>query len=311
MSMDDGGISRIGGLKSTLLSSRSVDAGNGAGAGTPAPSAPPRMRIESVERTFVDGKRQVKALGPISLDVAEGQFLSIVGPSGCGKSTLLRIIAGLANPSVGEIGIEHIDPKRPLIAMVFQDHSIYPWKTVEANVRLGLDLDRRLPRARRAEIVRGYLDRLGLIDFAKAYPDTLSGGMRQRVAIARALAVEPEILLMDEPFAALDAQMRTLLQDDLVDLWESDQRTVIFITHSIEEAIFLSDRVVVMSARPGRICLDQEVPFGRPRDHAIRGSAEFAALHLQIWDVLRDEVGRGLQPLERAVESKGQPDDDS
>ncbi len=258
------------------------------------------VRVDAVERHFDAGKRVVHALGPLSLEVADGEFLSIVGPSGCGKSTLLRIIAGLVKPSVGSVEIRHKDPARSLMAMVFQDHSVFPWKTVEANVRYGLDIRGTLPRGKRAEVVAAQLARFGLTDFAKALPDTLSGGMRQRVAIARAQVLQPEIMLMDEPFASVDAQMRTLLQDELVTLWEADRRTVVFITHSIEEAIFLSDRVTVMSARPGTICAEFEVPFGRPRDHSIRGSADFAALHEEIWEVLRAEATKPLQSVEAA-----------
>ena len=253
-----------------------------------------RISVRELERTFADGKRVVHALGPISFDVPEGEFLSIVGPSGCGKSTLLRILASLVTPSAGEVEIWHNDPSRPLVGMVFQDHSIYPWKTVEENVRFGLDVERRLPKPERAKLVAGYLERLGLSDFADAYPDTLSGGMRQRVAIARAMAIGPEILLMDEPFASLDAQMRTLMQDMLVDLWESERRTVVFITHSIDEAIFLGDRVIVMSARPGQVCAEYNVPVGRPRSAEVRAKPEFVSLHEEIWDILREEVGSQL-----------------
>ncbi len=253
-----------------------------------------RVKLRAVEKHFDAGKSMVHALGPLDMDIPDGEFLCIVGPSGCGKSTLLRILAGLTTPSRGEVEIGHSDPERSLMAMVFQDHSIYPWKTVSQNVRLGLDLDKKLPKRERNEIVQRYLGKLGLQEFANAYPDTLSGGMRQRVSIARALAVEPEMLLMDEPFAALDAQLRTILQDELVDLWETDRRTVVFITHSIEEAIFLGDRVAIMSARPGHICAEFAVPFGRPRSHDVRGTPEFASLHQQIWEVLRDEVDRHL-----------------
>ncbi len=253
-----------------------------------------RISVRQVERRFEDGKRIVHALGPATFEVPEGQFISIVGPSGCGKSTLLRVIAGLVAPSAGEIEIQHKDASRPLVGMVFQDHSIYPWKTVEQNVSFGLDVGGHRSKAERKTIVARHLDRLGLSEFAKAYPDTLSGGMRQRVAIARALAIEPELILMDEPFAALDAQMRMLMQDSLVAIWEQDRRTAVFITHSIEEAMFLSDRVVVMSARPGRIRADHVMPFSRPRDRTIRGTAEFAALHEEIWEVLRSEVDGAL-----------------
>jgi NitT/TauT family transport system ATP-binding protein len=260
-----------------------------------ANGAHPRIAVRDLERAFDDGKRVVHALGPIAFDVPDGQFVCIVGPSGCGKSTLLRVLAGLVSPSRGEVEIWRNDPDRSLLGMVFQDHSIYPWMSVERNIRFGLDVQRTLPKRERKRVAADYLARLNLSEFAKALPDTLSGGMRQRVALGRALAIEPEILLMDEPFASLDAQMRTLMQDSLVDLWEADRRTVIFVTHSIEEAIFLGDRVIVMSARPGRICTEHTVPFGRPRSHTVRGSAEFAALHEAIWEVLRGEVDRQLE----------------
>jgi NitT/TauT family transport system ATP-binding protein len=177
--------------------------------------------------------------------------------------------------------------------MVFQDYSIYPWKTVLANARVGLDVG-GVPRKEGDERARRWLERLGLGEFLDAYPDTLSGGMRQRVSIARALAVEPEILLMDEPFAALDAQLRTILQDELLAIWQADRRTVVFVTHSLEEAILLGDRVVVMSARPGRLVADVPVTFDRPRSPALRGEPEFAALEQQVWEVLRGEVDRTL-----------------
>ncbi len=253
------------------------------------------MSIRAVERDFAADSGVVHALGPIDLEVRESEFLCIVGPSGCGKSTLLRILAGLLNPTRGRVELVHRDPTRPLTSVVFQDHSVLPWKSVEANVRYGLDLRGDLDRAGRRARARHYVKMLGLEGFESAFPDALSGGMRQRVAIGRAMAVEPEILLMDEPFAALDAQMRTVLQDDLVDLWESDRRTVIFITHSIEEALFLGDRVIVMSNRPGTIRAEIDVPFPRPRRHDLRGSADFAALHEEIWEILRVEVDAYLQ----------------
>lgn len=259
----------------------------------------PHIRARDVERVFDDGKRVVHALGPFDLDIREGEFLCIVGPSGCGKSTFLRLLAGLTRPSGGEIDIQHRQQDRPLMGMVFQDHSVYPWKTVEKNVRFALDLQKkgRPPKGERDARVASYLKRLGLSDFAKAYPATLSGGMRQRVSIARALAIEPEIILMDEPFAALDAQLRIILQNELVELWEAERRTVVFITHSIEEAIFLGDRVVIMTARPGKFHSEFVVPFDRPRDQALRGDPQFAALQQEIWSVLSDEVTRYMSQL--------------
>lgn len=253
-------------------------------------AAATKIAARGVKRRFPNG---VEALDSFDLDIAEGEFVCLVGPSGCGKSTFLRIVAGLLTPSDGSVSIQPRRTDRPAVAMVFQDYSIYPWKTVLANVRVGLDLA-GVKKREGNERARHWLVRCGLGDFIDAYPNTLSGGMRQRVSIARALAVEPEILLMDEPFAALDAQLRTVLQDELLDLWQSDRRTVLFVTHSLEEAILLGDRVVVMSARPGRLVADIPVPFERPRTGELRGAPEFAALEQQIWDVLRGEVDRSL-----------------
>jgi NitT/TauT family transport system ATP-binding protein len=246
-----------------------------------------KIKARAVARYFGDGSSRVHALGPLDLDIADGEFVCIVGPSGCGKSTFLRMVGGLIRPSGGEIVIAA--RKQHPTAMVFQDYSIYPWKRVIDNVRFGLDVA-GVPKKQGNEQARKYLAKLGLSDRERSYPDTLSGGMKQRVAIARALAVEPEILLMDEPFAALDAQMRHVLQDELLTLWQSDRRTVVFITHSLDEAILLGDRVVVMSARPGRIIASKRVPFPRPRSAEVRSSPEFGALQAELWDLLRSEV---------------------
>ncbi|MER6910176.1 ABC transporter ATP-binding protein [Streptomyces sp. NPDC000594] len=258
------------------------------GAPHPTPAAArPKLRATALSRSFGRGRTAVDALGPLDLSIAPGEFLCVVGPSGCGKSTLLRIAAGLLRPSGGELEIRAGSP-RPA-AMIFQDYGIHEWKTVLANVRFGLDI-RRLPRREADRRAREWLRRLGLAECADAYPATLSGGMRQRVAIARALAVEPEILLMDEPFAALDAQLRTILQDELLELTQTLRTTTLFITHSLEEAIVLGDRVVVMSARPGRIIAERRSPFPRPRTGDIRSAPEFAALERELWRLLRDEV---------------------
>ncbi|TGA95817.1 ATP-binding cassette domain-containing protein [Streptomyces sp. MZ04] len=187
----------------------------------------PKLEAHAVTRTFGRGTKAVDALGPVDLKIAPGEFTCIVGPSGCGKSTLLRIAAGLLRPSKGQLKIRTADP-RPA-AMIFQDYGIYDWKTVQANVRFGLDIQ-KTPRREANARATALLTRLGLADFADAYPATLSGGMRQRVAIARALAVEPEILLMDEPFAALDAQLRTILQDELLDLTQTTRTTTLFLS---------------------------------------------------------------------------------
>lgn len=256
-----------------------------------APSPPstdaPKLRARSLARSFGRGAKALAALGPVDLDIVPGEFACIVGPSGCGKSTLLRIAAGLLRPSAGELSIRTTAP-RPA-AMIFQDYGIYDWKTVLANVRFGLDIQ-RVPREEADARAHDWLSRIGLAEFAGAYPAALSGGMRQRVAIARALAVEPEILLMDEPFAALDAQLRTILQDELLELTQTTRTTTLFITHSLEEAIVLGDRVLVMSARPGRIIAERRPPFERPRTGGIRSTPEFTALKSELWDLLRGEV---------------------
>ncbi|WP_236792245.1 ABC transporter ATP-binding protein [Amycolatopsis sp. GM8] len=242
-----------------------------------------------VERTFVARGHTVHALGPVDLAVERGEFVAIVGPSGCGKSTLLRIVAGLAAPTAGELVIDRADPQAPLCSMVFQDYGIFPWKTVLANVRLPLDIA-GVSRGRANEVARDWIDRAGVAGFESAYPATLSGGMRQRVALARAFVANPEVLLMDEPFAALDAQLRLVLQQELLRVWEAHRRTVLFVTHSIDEALLLADRVVVMSSRPGRILDDITVPFARPRTRSARSAAEFGALEDHIWRLLKGEV---------------------
>ncbi|WP_328879425.1 ABC transporter ATP-binding protein [Streptomyces sp. NBC_00299] len=247
----------------------------------------PKLRANDLTRTFGRTPHTVHALGPLDLTVAPGEFVCVVGPSGCGKSTLLRIAAGLLRPSAGTLEIR-TSSSRPA-AMIFQDYGIYDWKSVRANVRFGLDIQ-RVPRREADARADDWLARMGLSDFAAAYPATLSGGMRQRVAIARALAVEPELLLMDEPFAALDAQLRTILQDELLDITQSLRTTTLFITHSLEEAIVLGDRVLVMSARPGRIIAGHRPPFARPRTGDIRATPEFTALKSELWDLLRKEA---------------------
>ncbi len=252
-----------------------------------------KITAKAVRRTFAARTGAVDALGPLDLDVADGEFVCIVGPSGCGKSTLLRVAGGLLSPSSGEVGIRHDDPSAQPVSIVFQDYSIYPWKTVEANIRLGLDMA-GVPRAEATRTVERWLQRMGLTAFRSAYPQTLSGGMRQRVSLARALAVDPEILLMDEPFAALDAQLRAVMQEELLAICQAEKRTVLFVTHNLDEAILLADRVVVMSARPGRVVATYPVPFPRPRSADLRGTEAFAQLENEIWQVLRTEVERDL-----------------
>ncbi|MEZ5244876.1 MAG: ABC transporter ATP-binding protein [Acidimicrobiales bacterium] len=234
------------------------------------------------------GSERIHAMGPVDLTIRDGEFVCLVGPSGCGKSTFLRMVAGLIGPSEGSVELSTRSDTQST-AMVFQDYSIFPWKRVIDNARYGLDIQ-GVKKKEGNERALAYLEKLGLGERARSWPHTLSGGMKQRVAIARALAVEPQILLMDEPFAALDAQMRQILQDELLALWQADRRTVLFITHSLEEAVLLGDRVLVMSSRPGRIIADISVPFERPRSNEIRDSPEFAAMTSQLWRLLRAEV---------------------
>jgi NitT/TauT family transport system ATP-binding protein len=253
---------------------------------------PPKIEIAGLYKSFPTRAGLFTALDGISLDFARGSFCTIVGPSGCGKTTLLRILAGLETASAGRAVIAADDPAKPTNAMVFQGDSIFPWMTVWNNAAYGLHM-RRAPRAHTREVVTHYLDRTGLLPFADRYPHQLSGGMKQRVSIARAFATDPEVLLMDEPFSALDEQNRTLLQDELLRIWDEDKKTVVFITHSVDEAVTLGDRIVVMTAHPGRIKTIVEVPFPRPRDVLeLRRDPAYGALVFRIWGELRDEVAR-------------------
>jgi NitT/TauT family transport system ATP-binding protein len=247
--------------------------------------------IAGVRKEYLGSAGRVLALDDINLHIAPGEFVCIVGPSGCGKSTLLRILAGLDHQTGGSI---RVDAPGWAVqnAMVFQESGLFPWMDVETNVRFGL-MTRGVPEAEAAPRVEAALRLVGLTKFRRHYPHQLSGGMRQRSAIARAFVTEPAMLLMDEPFAALDAQNRVILQAELVRIWEETGKTVVYVTHSIEEALLLGDRCVVMTAQPGRIKQIIEVPFPHPRDLlALSASADFGRLKLDIWRVLEDEVNR-------------------
>jgi NitT/TauT family transport system ATP-binding protein len=252
----------------------------------------PCIQAKNVSLTFRPKNRDpVTALDSLSLEVAKGEFVSIVGPSGCGKSTLLNILLGLIRPDAGvmELNGRRIDGPGQDRAMVFQEFGLLPWRTVLANVELGLEL-KGVESERRRRRAMELIDMAGLAGFASHYPHELSGGMKQRVGLARALATDPEVLLMDEPFAALDAQTRDLMQTELLQVWEKTQKTVLFVTHSIEEAAYLSDRVIVMTARPGRIKQILNVRLPRPRAYEMRLTAEFNDLKSQIWEILKDEL---------------------
>ncbi|RWZ58049.1 ABC transporter ATP-binding protein [Halobacillus fulvus] len=223
-----------------------------------------KITIEQLTKVFYKKGQSVTALEEVSLDIQEGEFVCLVGPSGCGKTTLLRILAGLEQLSTGDFSIQQGEKKRPLQSMVFQEKGVIPWLTVEGNVAFGLKM-RHLPKKTVQERTAYYLKKVGLEKFAHLYPKELSGGMKQRVSIARAFANDPEILLMDEPFAALDEQNKFILQEELLEIWAETKKTVLFITHSIDEALLLSDKIVLMSAQPGRISQVITIDSPRPR----------------------------------------------
>ncbi len=259
-----------------------------------------KIRISNLSKVFQTRRGPFVALDNVSIDIPVGCFFTIVGPSGCGKTTLLRILGGLEAPSSGSFEIVHAGTDRPQNSMVFQGDSLFPWMTVWQNAAYGLAMRHR-PAAEIQEIVGHYLARTGLTHFADTYPHQLSGGMRQRVSIARAFANDPDILLMDEPFSALDEQNKLLLQHELLRIWEETRKTVLFITHSVDEAVTLGDRVMVMSAHPGKAKMILDVPFERPRDVLeLRAHQEYGELVYKIWGELRGEVLRA-----RAQDEKG------
>ena len=262
-----------------------------------------KIRIAGVGKRFLQAKTKLftrqwtpglEALRNINLDFPEFSFVSILGPSGCGKTTLLRIVAGLIAPTTGSVTIDDkpVSGPRPGSGMVFQYIGLFPWRTIEENILFSKEvhLHRALKPGDR-EAARDFIRLVGLSGFEKSYPHQLSGGMQQRVGIARALAIEPDVLLMDEPFGALDAQTRLILQDELLRICAAYKATVMFITHDIEEAIYLSDQIVVMSRRPGEIKFVVDVNLPKPRDaYDVRSSPEFLALRSSIWKALRDEI---------------------
>ena len=252
-----------------------------------------KLVVDGVARTFPgvrDGAPTV-ALQPVSLSVADNDFITILGPSGCGKSTLLRIVAGLDTPTTGRVVLDGA----PVVApgadrgMVFQSYTLFPWLTVRENICFGLR-EKGMAPAQQAEIAARFIAEVGLQGFEGHYPKQLSGGMQQRTAIARALANDPKILLLDEPFGALDNQTRGLMQELLLGIWEAEKKTVLFVTHDIEEAIFVAGRVVVMSARPGRIKADVPVPLPHPRHYTVKTTPEFSALKARLTEEIRGEA---------------------
>jgi ABC-type nitrate/sulfonate/bicarbonate transport system ATPase subunit len=251
------------------------------------------LRIEQVSRTFParQGHVPTLALEPIDLVVGSNDFVTILGPSGCGKSTLLRIVAGLDRPTSGRVLLDGREVAGPGAdrGMVFQSYTLFPWLTVRENIAFG-PRERRISEAERGKIADGYIHRVGLSGFENHWPKQLSGGMQQRTAIARALANDPKILLLDEPFGALDNQTRVLMQEMLLGIWERDQKTVLFVTHDIEEAIFLGSRVIVMSARPGRIKVEITVDLPHPRSYKIKTTPGFIMLKERLVEEIRAEA---------------------
>ncbi|MBL0275661.1 MAG: ABC transporter ATP-binding protein [Anaeromyxobacter sp.] len=250
----------------------------------------PAIRCRGVRKVFGEGGREVVALDGIDLEVAPGELVCLLGPSGCGKSTLLNAIAGFSPPTSGELTAlgRPLTGPGPDRAMVFQEYALFPWMTVEANVAFGLELaGAAAPRIR--EVVGGLLAKLGLTEFRDRFPKDLSGGMRQRVAIARVLAIDPPMLLMDEPFGALDALTRRSLQDELLRIWAEYRKTIVFVTHGIEESLYLADRVVVMTYRPGTVKRLVQVGLARPRDPS---SPEFNALKRELTALVMEEQAR-------------------
>ncbi|MFY9312366.1 MAG: ABC transporter ATP-binding protein [Tepidanaerobacteraceae bacterium] len=248
------------------------------------------INMEKLTKIFYTNQKKVVALDNIDLSVKEGEFLCIVGPSGCGKTTLLRILAGLEKQTWGKLVIRSKNPEKPLTSMVFQGDSVFPWMTVKENVAYGLRI-KGLPKSERIRIAGRYIKLMGLEGFADAFPHQLSGGMKQRINVARAFVSDPEILLMDEPFGALDEQNRLLLQQELLKIWEGSGKTSLFITHSIDEALVLADRIMVMTAHPGKVKAIVPVDIPRPRDIlSLRSSPNFGALFKQIWELLQEEV---------------------
>ena len=252
------------------------------------------LAINNLSKTYKTRQGEIHALQGVSLEVSEREFVSIVGPSGCGKSTLLKIVAGILAPDEGSVKFFNSnDGSGFLTDLVFQEHGLFPWLNLVENVALGLKM-LGVGKAAREESARNFLDRFGLKGFYKTYPHQLSGGMKQRVALARAVVSNPSILLMDEPFGSVDAQTRVILQEELITIWRDLRKTVLFVTHDIDEAILLSDRILVMSGRPGMILEEFTIPEGIKRQFDERFHQDVQNLKKEIWDLIRNEVRKEI-----------------
>ncbi|MBI2316130.1 MAG: ABC transporter ATP-binding protein [Betaproteobacteria bacterium] len=255
---------------------------------------PLALEVLGLRKAYVKNDRRIEVLDVERFAVTEGEFITIVGPSGCGKSTLLHIVGGFILADSGRIlvGGQEVAEPSPERGMMFQEFALFPWRTVEGNVGWALEVQ-GMPRREREAIVHQYLELMDLVDFRHHHPGELSGGMKQRVALARVLAFNPKVLLMDEPFGALDAQTRETMQEELTRLWERTGKTIVFVTHDIEEAVYLGTRVVVLTARPARIREEVAVGLPRPRDIAVKKSVACLEYRNYIWDLIRNEAGRG------------------
>lgn len=254
-----------------------------------------KLALENVSKTFYTQNGPIEALQEISFTAEQNEFVCIIGPSGCGKTTLLKIIDNLIKPTSGHMEFLGYNSESHLVsAMVFQEQSLFPWMTVQQNIAFGLEVQ-GISRDEIEKMVSAYIKKYGLLEFSQSYPRQLSGGMKQRVAIARAFLANSQILLMDEPFGSLDAQSRLLLQNELLQIWKEDQKLVIYVTHDIEEAILLGDRIIVMSGRPGRILEEIEVPLQRPRDLVIGSDQIVSTLKGRLWNLIEDEVRLALE----------------
>jgi NitT/TauT family transport system ATP-binding protein len=270
---------------------------------------PAKLEIERVSKRywFEREAREIPALVDINLSVSDGEFVAVVGPSGCGKTTLMNIVAGLLPYDEGSVSIDGKKVTGPGVdrAVVFQHSSLLPWRTIAGNVRYGMEMQRRFDAPTMRERTERFIKLVGLSGFENHYPSELSGGMQQRVNLARALAADPVVLLMDEPFAALDAQTREFMQAELLKIWSQAKKTVLFITHQINEAVYLADRVIVMSARPGRVKGTFNIPFGRPRGLVLKRDPKFLELEDAIWKLIEEEAGKlGIAPTDAGPAGK-------
>ena len=261
-----------------------------------------RIAFERVSMEFPTAAGPLRVVEDVSYRIRDGEFVSIIGPSGCGKTTTMNLVAGFVKPTKGSVLLDDapVTGPGPDRGVIFQDYGVFPWLTVRQNIAFGLNLRASsVPQEERKAICDRYIHLMGLADFADAWPKTLSGGMRQRLAIARAYAVRPQFLLMDEPFGALDAQTRSAMQDLLIEVLQAEGKTVMLITHSVEEAVYLSDRIVVMTARPARIREIVTVPFGHPREQSLHETHEFGELRSHVRDLVMKEYAAQAQQATR------------